>query len=129
MPTKADILNADDLPTAPVEIPEWGGRFHVRTMTGVERDQFDHDLMSAKRGDQIDGRGMKARMCYLTLCDADGVRIFEEAADLVQLQEKSSAILDRVWDAASKLNGLSEQDVEELSGNSSSGPSEGSGSS
>jgi len=129
MPTKADILNADDLPTAPVEIPEWGGQFHVRTMTGVERDQFDHDLMSSKRGDKIDGRGMKARMCFLTLCDADGARIFEDAADQVELQSKSSAVLDRVWDEACKLNGLTEDDVEELSGNSSSGPSAGSGSS
>ena len=39
--TRDQILQANDLVTETVEVPEWGGSVFVKSLTGVERDQFE----------------------------------------------------------------------------------------
>jgi hypothetical protein len=56
---------------------------------------------------------VRARFAVLTICDADGVRLFTDS-DAKQLGEKSAAALDRVFAVAQRLNGFSSSDVDEL---------------
>ena len=121
--TKAGILAANDLKTEDVDIPEWGGAVRVRSFTGRERDAFEAAMV---RGDgkerKVDLTNMRARLVGLTVIDEAGQRLFtDEEVDL--LGAKSGAALDRVFAVAQKLNGLSGADVEELTKNSSGGPS------
>jgi len=117
--TREQILKADDLPKREVEIPEWGGSVWVRTMTGAERDVFERHILAAEGSKVEAAKQMRARLVTLTACDDAGARLFNDNGDLDAVSGKSSKALDRVFEVALKLNGLSEKDVDELSGNSS----------
>lgn len=105
------ILNANDLPREEVQVPEWGGSVFVRTMTGSERDRFEHAWR------ENPGRDVRGRIAALTICDEAGKPMFTEA-DATRLGVKSSAALDRILAVSMRLSGLTNQDVEELQGNS-----------
>jgi hypothetical protein len=108
------ILKADDLPRELVNVPEWGGDVYVRTLTGTERDQFEQELVQNKSKPNL--ANVRARFAVLTICDADGVRLFQ-AKDAEPLGKKSASALDRVFEVAQKLNGFSSDDAESLAKN------------
>ena len=124
--TKAEILAADDAKFAEVDVPEWGGKVRVRTISGTERDQFEEFASQANKG----GRkfGVRGFLAALVICDESGKRVFD-TKDIEALGNKNQKPLDRVWDVASSLNGLSEAAVEDAAKNSNGGQSEDSGSS
>jgi len=114
--TEAEILGADDLKKELVSVPEWGGHVYVRTITGAERDQFEMGV--AGRNGQASGMSnVRARLCAIAMVDADGKPVMSPAK-VTALGKKSAIALGRVFDVATKLNGLSGEDVEELAGNS-----------
>jgi hypothetical protein len=124
--TREQILQAEDLAFEDVAVPEWGGTVRVRGLTGAERDQFESTIVSLNgRQSKVDTRNVRAKLAALTMIDADGKRLFSDR-DVQQLGLKSAAALDRVFDAAQRLSGLSEQDIEELAGNLADGQSDGS---
>ncbi len=109
-----EILRADDLVVEEVEVPEWGGSVRVRALTGAERDRYEASIA----GDRSKGKGLRlenarARMVALCVVDAAGKTIFEPG-DVPLLGRKSAAALDRVFDAALRLAGMRDEDVEEL---------------
>lgn len=119
--TRDSILAADDLPRKLVSVPEWGGDVFVRTMTGGERDQFEQMIMEAGGADSSGWRKcFRAKLAVLTLCDENGKSLFS-FDDWETLSKKSAAALDRVFAVASRLNGISKTDVQELEKNSAAG--------
>ena len=112
--TRDDILNADDIKTEKVEVPEWGGDVFIRTMSGAERDDFEGSLI---RGKKTNLANIRAKLCALVAVDADRKRLFSEK-DISALGRKSAKALDRVFSAAQKLNGISSEDVEDMVKNS-----------
>lgn len=97
--TKKEIIGAADMPRQTVNVPEWGGDVSVRTLNGFERDQFEISNIGNLAN-------MRARLVALTVVDEMGVRIFSDA-DVEHLGCKSSAALDRVFEVARKLSGMS----------------------
>ncbi len=120
------ILKAGDLKRVPVTIPDWGATVYVKTMTGSERDEFEARWLKAqggrKAGNAESMRGFRAQVAVSTVVDKDGNQIFE-AGDAEALGEKSAVALQRIFDVAAPLNGLTKSDVDELVGNSEPGPS------
>lgn len=110
MLSRDSILAAKDFETETVEVPEWGGSVCVRMMSGRERDRFEAD----QRRDPY--RDIRARLAAATLCDEAGALLFTPA-DIEALAAKSSKALDRVFDAAVRINKLSAADVEDLAKN------------
>ena len=108
------ILKADDLPKELVEVPEWGGSVYVRTLRGNDRDSFEQSLVGKKQKMSLDN--VRARFAVLTICDESGTRLFTDA-DAKALGDKSAAALDRVFAVAQRLNGFSQEDVEDLAKN------------
>lgn len=117
------IFGVQDLKIEKVAVPEWGGDVCVRMMRGFERDAFETALMA---DDKKNTQNIRARLAVLTVCDETGQRLFTDA-DATALGEKSAAALQRIFDAASRLNVISQKDVEELEKNSVTGQSAGSG--
>lgn len=120
------ILQADDLERELVPVPEWGGSIYVRALSGAERDAFETSLVkerTIRRGRrrettrEMDMKNLRARLCALTICDADGKRLFTDD-DIADLGNKSAAALQRVFEVAQRLSGLTDDDVDELVGNS-----------
>jgi len=115
--TRDDILNAQDLPTEDVSVPEWGGTVRVRGLTGAERDVFEASIVEQRgKKARVNMKNMRATLVALTLVDEDGKRLISET-DVEALGQKSGVALDRVVRVALRLSGLSPGDVEELAGN------------
>lgn len=118
------ILSASDIKTEDVAVPEWGGTVRVKGMTAAERDIFETKAVR-RRGKDIDLNlvGIRATVAAMTIVDAKGEPIFTEK-DVKALGEKSGAALSRVFGVATKLSGLGDDDIEELSKNSEADQSE-----
>jgi len=114
MLNRESILQTNDLPSELVSVPEWGGEVYVRTLTGTERDAFEQALSGKKNKPNLDN--VRARFAVLTICDENGKRLFSDG-DVKALGEKSASALDRVFEVASRLNGFSSEDAEELAKN------------
>lgn len=113
--TRDQILTADDLQRQEVDVPEWGGSVYVRAMTGLERDRFETSLTNGQdKG--VNLQNIRARLVSLCAIDEEGARLFSDD-DAKVLGQKSAKALDRVFDVAQRLNGLRDQDVEELAEN------------
>lgn len=115
-----DILNADDLRREPVEVPEWGGTVLVQGMSGTARDAFEASMMNDSMTGVAKDKALeryRARLAAACLVDENGKRLFQGEAVVKRLGEKSAQALTRVVEVASRLSGLTDDDVEELTGN------------
>jgi hypothetical protein len=112
--SRVAILNAADMEYAEVEVPEWGGTVRLRSITAGERDAFEASCIQ-QRGDErrINMRNLRAKLIVLCAVDEDGNRLFGDD-DLHALAKKNARPLDRLFDAAQKLCGLSKEDVTKL---------------
>lgn len=114
-----DILSADDLPREPVDVPEWGGTVLVQGMSGTERDRFEAAMMTDNMSGISRDRALdnyRARLAAACIVDESGKRMFQGAA-VKRLGDKSASALSRVVVVASRLSGLTDGDVDELTGN------------
>ena len=115
--TREQILDAKDIETEDVEVPEWGGTVRVKAMTGAERDEYESYMMDTSGSEvKMNLKGMKVRLVALTVVDEKGKRMFE-VTDIEALSTKSASALDRVFQVASRLSGMTVAAVEELQGN------------
>jgi glutaminase len=116
--SKDQILSAPDTEYETVDVPEWGGKVRVKTLTGDERDSYEQSLID-QRGNVTGPKlaGAQARLCALTIVDDDGKRLFTDG-DVKALGAKSAQALNRVFDVAIRLSRMTQKDVEELVGNS-----------
>lgn len=117
--TADEIMSADDLKPEPVDVPEWGGTVLVQGMSGTARDAFEAAMLDDKmRGISKDRalENYRARLAAACMVGEDGKRLFQGSA-VKRLGEKSAQALSRVVDVASRLSGLTDSDVDELTGN------------
>jgi len=124
-----DILNADDLTTRDVKVPEWSKNavVRIRTLTGAERDAYETSMVKMKKdGSTQDNRAnVRARLVAASCVNAQGEKLFSGAA-VVRLGQKSSAALQRVCNAAQELSDISDDLIEELADSFETTPDEGS---
>lgn len=125
--TKAQILAAQDIVIETVLVPEWGGEVLVRSLDGAARDQYESDFLLMDRmvagktpTYELDLLNARARLVALSVVDENGDRMFDDV-DVLDLGKKSAQALDRVYEVAQRLSGLSKKDVEELQKNSRRG--------
>jgi hypothetical protein len=124
------ILEAQDLETEDVPVPEWGGEVRVKGLTGEERDSYEAACMTERpsydgKGKQVRGRtelgrnlsNVRAKLVARSIVDEQGERLFTDH-EVAALGKKSAAALERVFDVAARLSRLSDEDVEDLAGNS-----------
>lgn len=119
--TRDQILAADDARFEIVEVPEWKGKVRVRMMTGRDRDAYESNLILNRTGDKETNLGnIRATLLAFTIVDDEGTRVFSKE-DIEALGEKSIKPIIRVFDVATKLNALRDEDVDALAGNSKTG--------
>ncbi len=122
--TRDAILAAQDIQTEEVDVPEWGGSVLVRGMTGAERDAFEESVLTGRgKKRDVNLKNFRARLIVKSVVDKKGDRLFT-MADIDALGAKSAAALGRCFDVATRLSGMSDEDVEELTKNSEEGQSE-----
>ena len=120
MLNKSQILGAVDIVIEKVAVPEWGGDVFVKSLTGAEKDAFEESIVDMSGTDvKVNMKNARAKLAAKTICDKDGVRIFDDA-DIPALGEKNGAVLERIFNVAQRLSGLSKDDVKKLIKNSKS---------
>lgn len=111
------ILARKKLKAELVEVPEWGGSVYVRELTASERDHWEGALVRLEgKTTELTFENARATLAAATIVDAEGNRLFSEA-DIEELGRLSGKALDRVYGVATRLSGITESDVEELSKN------------
>lgn len=116
---RATIFSQTDYKIEKVEIPEWNGHVFVRSMTGLERDRYEASVVQrSKNSSEVEVilEGARGRLVALTTCDENGNLIFEES-DLKELNERNANVLDRLFTISSRLSGLTQDDMDELTTN------------
>ena len=105
------IFQAVDLDIKEVNVPEWGGVICVRGLTARERDHFEASIGTSANLDNL-----RARLVVLSICDAEGERVFKDS-DAIELGKKNAQVVNRLFDIARSMSGMSDADVQELEGN------------
>ncbi len=122
--TKEQILGAQDIQTEIVEVPEWGGAVIVRGMSGKERDSFEASMIKGKgKSANVNLENLRAKLVSKCVVDEAGKRLFSDD-DIPALASKSAAALNRVYEVAQRLSGVTDEDVDELTKNSETAQSE-----
>jgi len=123
---KEQIKTVSDLETQDIEVPEWGGTVRLKSLTGAERDRFEASVVQGQgRNTTVNMQNLRAKLVAQSAIGEDGKPLFTEE-DVKWLGEKSAKALNRLFNAAQSLSGLSESDVKELAGNFNAARSEGS---
>lgn len=112
------IFSVHDIKTEKVFIPEWKGSVFVRGLTAYERDDFESSLLDqSKKRTRISMRNARARLVVMAAVNEDGSQMFSED-DIPMLSLKSAIAVDRIYEVASAMAGLGDEDLEELLGKS-----------
>jgi hypothetical protein len=122
--SKDAILKAQDMVTEEVPVPEWGGSVLLRTISGTQRDSFEDKSMIQKgESRKLNLINFRARLLALCIVDDSGRRLFSDG-EITLLGQKNAAVLERLFDKARDMNGMSDKDVEELTEGFGNDPSE-----
>lgn len=103
MGLRDQIMQASDLKTEVVHVPEWGCDVTVSEMSGLDRDAFEQSLMGP--AGERDVSNLRARLLVKTLRDENGARMFADD-EAHFLGAKSASALDRCFAVAQRLNAL-----------------------
>lgn len=104
-----------NLPRDQVDVPEFGGFVIVQGMTGTERDAWEKSLVVLRRGVRrdINVENIRARLAVRCLVNEDGARLFEDE-DAKALGNLRVDVLQRIYETAQRLSGVTDGDLEEL---------------
>lgn len=133
--TRDDILSAHDVTTAEVQVPEWDGFVTIRSLSALERDTFEESLIKeSKKGRKTTRKaqmkGARAKLVVRTVVipqedtSPETWPLMFSDKDIDALNSKNGKAVDRIFDKASELCGIGEDDLEEALGNSETDPSD-----
>ena len=127
------ILTLDDTQYEEVQVPEWGGMVRVKGLSGNQRAQIESLFLeeapglgnrqdrrngSEKAFEQYQNRKkaayaiLRAKVCTWSIVDEQGNLLFT-ADDIAAINEKQAGVIERIFDVARRLSGLTEKDVED----------------
>lgn len=131
--TKDQIIGADDRTWRDVEVPEWPdgdgkpGVVRVVSLSAADRDSYEA-AMTTMRPDEHGGASpvqdlsnVRAKLAVRCIVDDKSERIFGDH-EASRLGQKSAAALDRIFNAAAELSGMTQKSQDEIAGNSDAAP-------
>ena len=111
--TREDLDAINDLKFEDVPVPEWGDGVgvRVRMLTASERDAYEASSID-KEGNftQVD---LRARLLSRCLVDESGNRLYSDL-DMKVLGAKSAKACERLFNVATRLNAMTQADLDEL---------------
>lgn len=111
---RTDILTAQDCKIVEVEVPEWRGSVFVKVMSGKQRDAWEAFVVSRKDKDgKINTAGLRSMLVATCVCDELGNELFTNE-DIPEIEKRNASALQRIFDEAAKLNGLTGESAEAI---------------
>jgi len=116
------IKAAPDIRSEEVTVEEWGITVLVKGMSGRQRDAFEASMMdrAGKGKPKLVLDDIRAKLVVRSVYTTDGKEPVFTDADVLWLTHKSAAALQKLFNVAQRLSGVTDDDVEELAKNSSS---------
>lgn len=122
MSLRDKILQASDIVSERVSVPEWGIEVDVKTMTGAERAQIMQS--AAEAGGKMDFQNVYPEVVIACTYDPEtGERVFSYE-DKPHLMAKSGLAIDRIAIVGLRLSGFTKDATDDLGKGSSSTPSD-----
>lgn len=118
---------ASQLPRESVDVPEWDmigdNAVIVQAMTGTARDAYEAEITGnrASKDRRLNLQNFRARLVARCMIDPDTSELvydYRKPADIDEIGAFDAAGLDRVFKACQRINGITDDDVEELTKNS-----------
>lgn len=110
------ILNAADIQSEIIEIPEWGVKLEIKSLTGKKRAQLMTAAMDSKG--QMDFEKLYPDLVIASTYDPKThVSVFEKT-DRDMLNEKNGGALEKISKVALRLSGLEPDSVDNAEKNS-----------
>jgi hypothetical protein len=128
------ILAVNDVQLEKVPVPEWGDEVIIRGLTGEELDAYQASRRQFRNAGTPQQElifvqdNARASLLVKCLVDEHGARLFTDQ-DAGDLGRKNGKVLDRLYDVAARLSGLSEDEQEAMEGNSETPAADGDSSS
>ena len=117
MSLRDQIAKADDARTEDVAVPEWGCSLRVHSMSNDERIQWELACTKKRKGRvDTDPYLMKVTLLVRVVHDVETDALVFSEKDCDMLGTKSAAVIDRLFDAACRLSGLTKEDEEDVVG-------------
>ena len=112
--TLQQIVDADDMDFEVIEVPEWGGKVKLGSMTAGDRDAYEVAIYRSreKGGEEAALENVRSRLVAAALIEPKVSK-----GQVVKLAKKNARIVNQLFDAARRLNGISAEDAAELEGN------------
>lgn len=105
-------------------VEEWQGEVFLRVMSGKERDAYEVEITGTRAPTKhaprvLNLNNIRARLVARCLVDEVGTALYDwrKPADIDELGDLDAAGLDRVFKRCQELNGLTDDDVKELTKN------------
>lgn len=129
--SRADILNAPDILFEDLDLSHisgWG-TVRIKDLTAKERDRLEQSIV-VERTQRVNGKQVKtqelrdnvrATFCAACIVDEGLTPIFSKS-DIEALGQKSARALDAIFGMIRQRNGIGEDDLKELEGNSEPSP-------
>lgn len=99
------ILNSQDRTSEPLDLPEWGVKVEVRSMKAADRIDY---LEARQNGGEPLRNSLWQMVLNCTYDPETGDKVFDEA-DRDTMQQKAAGPYERLWKAAIRVSGLSEE--------------------
>lgn len=107
-------------PHEDIDVDELGGTVRVLGLTVGERSRFEMDCAVGK-GAKKEMREVREKLLVLSLTDDKNARILQDE-DRHLLSNLPAAVVEKLFDAARKLSGMTKADVDELGNDSNGAP-------
>lgn len=103
------------------QVEAFGGVVYFKEWTSSERDKFEGSLIIGRgKKSIVSTDNIRAKMFVRSVCNKDGTLIFADK-DAEEIGTLPAAEVEKVYAAIQAVNSVSDEDVEELAGNSNSG--------
>jgi hypothetical protein len=99
--TAADILGAKDRKIVAVDVPEWGGTVHVRSLSTAEAFALEQIMRPFE-----DRSDIMACQLAAFMCDEAGAPLFSSYQEALPVLARTPATLRRVINAGMTVNGM-----------------------
>lgn len=109
------ILACNDVASEFVKCPEWEVDLWIRSVSAADREAWEATLTS-NNGQANCTEGARCRFLVKCIYGSDGNRVFTDD-EAPALNQKSSLVIDRLWEAANRLNAVTPGQAQELAGN------------
>jgi len=95
------------------------GTFRIRELSGADRNAFEQST-SRVQGDQMvpNLANFWAKLVAFALVDESGERMFTSADDIAELGKLPGRVLKKLFDEVADMNAVSDEEIEEIEGNS-----------